>query len=371
MLQPRVAIVGAGPAGYALAADLHAHHNSVLIYSHPSHTSHTDAVIRKGVLRSNGLIVSAITPRTTTDMADVVAFAKTVVITVPSTGQETVWEELRRFDLSAHTIVAVPGNLFGLVVQRELRDVKVRAILETNLSPYSCRMSEGALVVLGKKSSFHIARLDDPPSLTNPIHHPPDDDADVRLRLTALFPLHLHWCANIVEVCLSNINGVFHPLMVLLNAGRIESTSGAFFFYRDGLTRSVANALVAVDTCRIAVGAALGMSLPSVIQVSNECYGHTFTDLVQLARESEPHRDLRAPQGVESRNIAEDVGDLLVAWYALARVLGVECAPLYAVIVMAGMCTGVDYLVEGRGLARLGLEGVGREELIARFGVRR
>ena len=52
--------------------------------------------------------------------------------------------------------------------------------------------------------------------------------------------MELKWGINVIEVYLSNINGVFHPLMMLMNAGRIGNTAGDFLLYRDSLTRSVA-----------------------------------------------------------------------------------------------------------------------------------
>jgi opine dehydrogenase len=157
-------------------------------------------------------------------------------------------------------------------------------------------------------------------------------------------------------------------LMMLMNAGRIEDTAGDFNLYSDGLTPAVANAMLAIDRARIQIGAALGLSLRSAVDVSNECYGANYTDLVDLARNSPPHNKLKAPSDLSNRNISEDVPDLLVPWYCLAEVLGIDAAPIKAVIVLAEMTTGVDYMSTGRNLRRLNLEGVTREDLIERFG---
>jgi hypothetical protein len=350
----RAAIVGAGPAGYALAVDLEDHGTSVLVYSHPSHQRHTKSILAQGgQLRSKGLIDACLLPRITSDMSAVVAFATVIIITVPSTGQETIWRELARFDLSSHVVIAVPGNLFSM-----MRDFPLNAgwILETNLSPYSCRMDDSAeLVVLGKKKLVSIAMLGK------------DQNPRVKELVEGIFPMELLWCRNVVEVCLSNINGVFHPLMVLMNAGRIESTQGDFFYYAEGLTPSVAKAIRAVDEVRIEVGRALGFKMKSVVAMSNECYNHDFKDLVDLAQNSKPHRRLKAPEVVDTRNISEDVGDLLVCWHGLAEKLGIDNKALTAVIALAGMTAGKDYLEEGRNLTRLGLQHSSREEILEKF----
>lgn len=354
MLQPRVSIVGAGPAGFALAADLESRGTSVLVYSHPTHFRHANDVVDNGCLKSSGAIEGSMYPRVTFDMSEVVDFSKIIILTVPSTGQETVLRELKRFTLRQYTIIAIPGNLFSLIINAEM---EVEYVLETNLSPYSCRMNVGELAVLGKKSHFFIAALQK------------DLSSAFNDEIRRIFPTELKWCNNVIEVCLSNINGVFHPLMMIMNAGRIESTAGDFLLYRDGLTRSVANAILAVDRVRIKIGAAFGFQLDSVIEVSNKCYGQNFTDLVDLAQNSEPHNKLRAPSDIENRNISEDVPDLLVCWYGLAERLGIDASPIKAVIVLVEMATGIDYMKTGRNLRKLHLEDISRSELIEKFGV--
>ena len=52
-------------------------------------------------------------------------------------------------DLSQHMLIALPGNLLSLIKDASLT---VGNILEANFSPYSCRMEEGCLRVLGRKN---------------------------------------------------------------------------------------------------------------------------------------------------------------------------------------------------------------------------
>ncbi|KAH7390192.1 NAD/NADP octopine/nopaline dehydrogenase [Cadophora sp. MPI-SDFR-AT-0126] len=354
-MQLKVCIVGAGPAGFALAADLESRGISVLIYSHPTHPRHARHVLSRGHLKSHGAIKGITKLRITFDMREVVEFSRIMIFTVPSTGQMTILGELKNFDLFQHTIIAVPGNLFSLIASAEM---KIGHILETNISPYSCRMHEGELTVFGKKGSISIASLQ------------PNVSASFKSKIQRIFPQRLRWCYNVVEVSLSNINGVFHPLMILMNAGRIES-NGSFLLYRDGLTRSVSNAILAVDKVRLEIGTAFGFHLDSVLDTSNRCYGATFTDLVDLAQNSEPHKKLLAPQDIENRNVSEDVPDLLVCWHGLAEKLGIESGPVEAVVGLARMATGVDYMRTGRNLRNLNLEGLSRGELLERFSIGR
>jgi hypothetical protein len=350
-MQPTVSIIGAGPAGFALAVGLQSHGTSVLLYSHPTHLRHANHVKRNGHLRASGVMQGSANLPITSDMAEAVAFSQILILTVPSTGQETVLQELRKFSLQQHAIVAIPGNLFSLIA-----DLDVGCVFETNLSPYSCRMEEGGLTVLGKKELVFIATLQR------------DLNPAVYETVASIFPTQLKWCSSVVEVCLSNVNGVFHPLMMLMNAGRVENPSGDFFLYSDGLTPSVANAMLAVDRVRIKIGEALGLRLKSAVEISNVCYGQAFTGFVDLAQNSPPHNKLKAPSSLENRNISEDVPDLLVFWCQLAEKLGIDASPIRAVITLAEMATGVDYFETGRNLRRLHLEHVSRAELTERFG---
>lgn len=350
-MKPTVSIVGAGPAGFALALDLQCRGKNVLLYSHPTHQRHVEEVKNNGQLRATGILQGSVDVQVTSSMAEVVAFSRIIILTVPSTGQETVLQELRKFSLRSHAIIAIPGNLFSLIA-----DLEVGCIFETNLSPYSCRMEQGDLFVLGKKELIFIAPLQR--NLSPAVYQVVED----------VFPTELKWCTSVVEVSLCNVNGVFHPLMMLMNAGRIEDTAGDFCLYSNGLTPAVAKAMVALDRVRIQIGAALGLRVNPAVDVSNECYGAGFTDLVDLAQNSPPHNRLRAPVDLSNRNISEDVPDLLVPWCCLAEKLGIDAAPIRAVIVLAEIVTGVDYMSAGRNLQKLALESASRMELVERFG---
>lgn len=364
-LHRQVSIIGAGPAGFALAADLIQQGKDVLLYSHPTHMRHANAVREKGGLQTSGIMEGFVDVPITVDMAEAVAFSRVMFLTVPSTGQETILRAMEGYDLRQHTLIAIPGNLLSWVKDASM---EVGNILEANFSPYSCRMEEGCLHVLGRKKVVLIA----------PLHSPRDDGtaastaAVQRFRgaVQDLFPagVMLRWCHNVVEACLANVNGVFHPVMMLMNAGRIESTGGDFLLYHDGLTPAVARAMEAVDGVRVAVGAALGMHLPTALAVSNASYGQAFAELVSLARQSPPHHRLRAPAAFAThRNVAEDVPDLLVPWCALAEALGIDASPIAAVILLAEMATGQSFMETGRNLRKLKLDNLSRGELIARL----
>jgi hypothetical protein len=70
--------------------------------------------------------------------------------------------------------------------------------------------------------------------------------------------------------------------------------------------------MLAGDQVRLEIGEAFGLPLKNAVEVSNECYGQNFTNLVDLTQNSSPHNKLKAPSDLRNRNISADVPDLLV-----------------------------------------------------------
>src|SRR5207302_9252910 len=63
--------------------------------------------------------------------------------------------------------------------------------------------------------------------------------------------------SSVVETGLSNLNAIFHPPGMIMNAGWIQHTSGDFLFYREGFTNAIGRVTAAVDAERMAVARAL------------------------------------------------------------------------------------------------------------------
>ena len=71
------------------------------------------------------------------------------------------------------------------------------------------------------------------------------------------------------------------------------------------------------------------------------------------------------PRALESRYITEDVPYALCLMASIGREVEVPTPTIEAMIHLAGIATGTDYRREGRTLASFGLDGVGRDGLLA------
>ncbi|MER8562670.1 NAD/NADP octopine/nopaline dehydrogenase family protein [Mesorhizobium sp. M0578] len=345
-----VSIIGAGNCGCAFAADLINRGFEVLLYGHPHHRRNIDGIRRDGHLVARMEIEGRFHPIVTSEMATAVQFSRFLVVTVPSYGHDDIIGELKDFDLSRHIIVAINANFFALACSKELNAL---AILETNASPYASWVQKGEVLVGGIKTSLPIAAF------------PNTLGEKQRSQIAEIFPQPLQWCNNVFEIGMQSNNGVIHPIAAILNTGRIESTKGDFFFYRDGISPSVGNVIEEVDRERLKIADALGFHLQSVLQEMVGFYGGAFDKFSDFAFHTSVHNATKAtPIQMQDRFVTEDVPYILVPWYELGAKVGIEARTMKAVVEISSVINGVNYFESGRNLRRLGMDKMSRTELL-------
>ncbi len=183
-----------------------------------------------------------------------------------------------------------------------------------------------------------------------------------------LYP-EIQQASSVLETGLSNLNAIFHPEGMIMNAGWIQHTNGNFLFYREGFTDAVGRVTAAVDAERMAVAKALGVPATPFIDIFYQA-GLTTKgaresgDISRACRESEPNKTIKSPSSLDHRYIHEDVGYGLVPISALGRLAGVATPTIDALIKLAGLAVGIDYMRDGLTLERLGLAGKSPSELL-------
>jgi len=166
----------------------------------------------------------------------------------------------------------------------------------------------------------------------------------------------------VLETGLGNINAIFHPPGMLMNAGWIERRGGDFLFYREGITDAVGRVIAAVDAERLAVATALGVPAAPFIDMFHQAGLTTEAaresgNIARACEDSEPNRTIKAPPSLDHRYIHEDVGYGLVPMAELGRLAGVATPTIDALISLAGLALGIDYRTAGLTLEQLGLAG--------------
>lgn len=351
-----ISIIGAGHCGCALAVDLLSRGVPVLLYAHPEHRQNIDTLQQRGYLESIGERGGRFHPQLSTSLSEAVAFSNHLVITVPAYGHCTIIAELASLDLRKHVVICITGSFFSLMARQHLN---VRALVETSTSPYASRFEDGQIRILGIKKVMPAASL------------PVDYCREHGTSVEDIFGMRLDVRSSVLEIGLMCVTGVIHPPPTLMNAGWIETSHGAFHFYRDGISPSIGNVIDAMDHERQDVARGFDVEdSPAVVEIMNAYYERSFSTFTDFAHHSPEHNAISmAPAHLRHRFITQDVPHVLVPWIALGQIVGVKCPTMLAIVHLASVIHDVNYLEAGRNLRALGLHGATKDDVLSIVGV--
>ena len=153
-----------------------------------------------------------------------------------------------------------------------------------------------------------------------------------------------------------------------MNAGRIEQSRGEFYYYDEGVTPGVVDAIMSLDGERRAVAAPLGHHLPDAAQAFHAAgFGPKADppDLWPPSTAAGCSPALKAPGQLDTRWLSEDVPYGLRAWSGLGDAVGVATPVMDAVITLGLTVLREPLDTNRRTLADLGLVGMDRDRMLA------
>ena len=354
----QIAVLGAGHGGCAAAADLTRRGFDVRLHARRDERlqplREAGGITASGVLE--GLIPIALM---TTDVAEAVDGADVIMLVVPSVAFGYYASALAPLLTPERAVFLNPGHTGGgLHFVRELRRAGYRGPVRTCESvtlTYICRMEGPAAVgIYSYTRNLKFSAF-------------PGTHAQALFDLMAPVYPELRLASNVLETGLSNMNAVFHPPGMLMNAGWIEDTDGDFLFYRQGITESIGRVVSAVDSERMVIASALDVPATSFLEafhlagLTTEAARHAGS-VARACRESEPNATIRSPPSLDHRYIHEDVGHGLVPMAAFARIAGVPSPTIDALNHVACVAVGIDYSTTGLTLERMGLADVSHRD---------
>ena len=349
-----VAVMGAGHGGYAAAADLTRKGFEVRL--HARREESLDPIRENGGIDARGVFESREMPALlTTDVVEAVDGADLAMLVVPSVAHAYYAERLAGVLEEGTPVFLDPGHTGGgLHFQAEMRRAGHKAPLETcetvTLTFISRIEAPATVGIYSYTESLMFAAL--PGRATARLHE----------AVAPLFP-EIRPASSVLETGLANINAVFHPPGMLLNAGWIESTDGDFLFYREGVTDAVGRVTAEIDAERLAVARALDVPATPFLEVFHNA-GLTTREAMEsgsisrACRESAPNATLRSPPSLDHRYVHEDVGYGLVPFAAFGRLAGVPTPTVDSHIALLSAATGIRYASEGLTLERMGIAGL-------------
>ena len=288
-----------------------------------------------GAIEARGEISGSAPVRVELDLGRAIEGAEAIFIVVPTNHHRTFAQMLGPLLADGANIVLMPGSLGSLDFAQSLREQGVTAnvtISEIAALPYATRITGPAEVtVFGRRRIVSVGVF-------------PADRTDVVAPILAdLYP-GIDVMPNVLAAGLSNPNPTLHCLGVLLSASRIEYSQGEFYYYREGMTPHVCQAIEAIDAERLAIGRAFGIELLSLIDTYAVMgYGPEGDTFYEVISGVDLLRVIKGPGQIDSRYLTEDVPVGLTIYSQLGRQVGVEPVLMESVIHMTTALLGTDF----------------------------
>lgn len=350
----KVAVIGAGNGGQAIAGYLAMQNHDVALY---------DIVEEKikelkahGGIRLEGRIegfgkIGCIT----TDIAEAMQDAEIVMVTTIANAHKAVAQSIAPYVVDGQVIILNPGRTCGaLVFKQVLVDAGCKArfyLAEAQTLVYACRIVQnGTVNIIGVKDEVLLSAL-------------PTHDTDHVLRcINPLYPSFVK-TTNVLRTSLENIGAMFHPCVLLFNAATIERNE-VFWFYRD-MTEQVAEFIEKFDAERLAVGKAYGIELLGVKEWIKFAYKDTIGEtLCERMRNNPAYHDIKSPSTIFTRQLTEDIPTGVLPILELGKAAGVKTPLLQSMVHICEALLNMDLHTNGRTLKNLGLENKNREEIL-------
>jgi len=345
MNHKKIAVLGAGHAGYGLAADMTLAGHEVRLFE-GIFKENISPVIEKGGIELTGISRNGFAKisRVTTDIAEAIEGAQLIIVVTTSQGHERMAELCAPQMEDGQIVIIFPGNFGSLLFARIFKEKGVDKdikIAEANSFVYACRR------VIGE-ARVHISQFLD----LNIAAFPASDTGAVLEELKALYTTQFPAAKNIMEVALSNPNH-FHLPIHILNAAKIENTTGDFYPYSEGISPAVLTIMKAVWQEKGAVLSKLGL----IERFPLQWHLDFFDTLV-------PGQDkITGPTNMQHREITEDCPYVVVPLVSIGRMIGVPTPISSALMKLTSEINGIDYYAQGRNMEYLGLSGMNIRQL--------
>jgi opine dehydrogenase len=354
----KIAVLGAGAGGTAVAFDCAAHGNDVSLFDFEAFPENIAAIAAGGGIRAEGDIEgSADIAYAGHDIDAALDGAELVYAVGPAYSTEPFGKAVAGKLAAGQTVIVTPGSCGGALAFKraaglDVSDASVR-VAETSTLHYAVRLTEPGhiRVFLKLKAGNLLAAL-------------PNSDTPAILDLIADVYPSIEPAKSVLQTSLQNANPIIHPAVTLSNAARIEMTGGDFLFYEEGVSDSVGRLIKALDDERIAIGAQLGIEvLPDPVMGVRQGY-MLADDYGQAYRKAPGFLGIGAQPQLDHRYLNEDVGYGLVFMSSLGQQLGVATPSIDAVIDIASIVMARDYRAQApRTPATLGIGDLSAEQL--------
>ena len=352
----KVAILGAGNAGCAVAADVTLHGNDVTLIktSHAMHDDNFEYLEKnngKMTLNEFGEIKTANIGRVTRDVSEIRG-KDIVIIYIQSNFHEQLIERIAPYLEDDQIVLINPGYLSTAYVLKHCPDKKL-IIAEAQSSFIDGRIMEPGLFKVGFRN------------VRNPIGIYPAARREEAIAKLDRLQERLVYLDSVIEAALHNPNLIVHTVGSVMSIPRIEKSKGDFCMYHEAYTRNnpaTWRILDALDAEKMDVLEALGFKRMPYVEACK--YRNSLDEAIDAKEVFLEYAEMptraKGPTKVDSRYISEDVPQGLVMLEALGAALHVPTPICTALIEIASAALGRSMRAEGRTPQGLGVENIHR-----------
>lgn len=347
-------VIGAGNAGHVFAAHLSMMGNAVCLFDVDE--DKIEKLNWKKTISMEGALEGEYRINViTSDIQTAIEYSDVIIVILPTVYHRDIANSAYPYLRDGQVVLLTPGGTGGALefvnILKEHSCTKDVTVAETNSMLYAGRSKHPGFVhVFGIKKEIYISCIP-----AKNIWHVIESIQDTYPQFSPV--------ANVLHTSLNNTTAVVHPLPMILNAGKIESAEN-FEYYFDGFTESVSASVECLDSERVAIGAAFGLKLPSIIDLYEMRYGVRGNNLCETINKVEEYRGILAPDTLNSRYLFEDIPTGLVPLAMIGKAVGVATPVIDASIELGSRLLNRDFRSSGRSMSRLGIEGLGAQEIL-------
>ena len=292
----------------------------------------------------------------TSDIAEAVGNAELILCPAPAFAQHDIAARLAPHLADGQVVFLPPATFGSMIFAAAMRDAGNRAaasFAETGTLPWLTRKHgpfEVAITIRAKRLPVGVFPL---------------ATADHAIAVIGrAFPGVIEPCGDALSAALMNAGPIIHPPLIIMNAGPIEHFE-RWDIHKEGTQKAIRRVTDALDAERIAVREGFGYSgphFPLAHHYASEgeqwMYGRGSHDRLTDSGDWRERIVL-----TEHRYMREDLRLGLSLLISVAELAGVATPLAKSFFAIGGTICGEDFMKSGRTLARLGLGGLGRDEL--------
>lgn len=350
----RVAILGAGHGGIAMAGDLTLAGHEVCLAAVEEHATNLQLLQAFGGIMVEGVTSTGAPPgfarpaMMTTDLGAAIKGAQVVMVIVPAFAQEPYMQALLEHGGNGQIVVFNPGKFGSLVFGQRLRQAgrfDDFLIGETSCFLFAAKTKGlGHVNIKGIKSELPYAAF------------PSERTAEALWVLTDLYP-QLSPAMGVLQTSIDDPGMIVHPISTLMNMSRIEQI-GPYRNAHYDVTPSVGRVMEGVDAQRVDVARRLCRETYSFLEYMDIMYKVKGSSVYDGMYQISAHNVQMAPESLKHRYVTEDVPYGLVTVASIGRQIGMPVDRIEALINIACMANNEDYWSIGRTVETIGLAGM-------------